>query len=120
MENIGERYVQLLAERNYDKMRELFHKDVTARVLIPAGLFTIYTSENLINKIRSWFADSDVFRLEDSGISDLGGKLGVRYKFRGRENGEDYIVEQQIFSNVVDGKISSFDLMCSGFQKPEG
>jgi hypothetical protein len=118
--NLGEKFIQFLADRNYNKMKELYHPDVTARLLIPGGLLTVYDSENLIKKISSWFADSEKFELVDSQVDELGGKLGVRYKFRGIENNEAYIVEQQTFLKIIDGKIHSFDLLCSGFQKITG
>jgi len=117
MENkTGEKYIQFLAERNYDKLSGLFHKDVTARLLLPRGVFTFDTSDSLVSKMSTWFADSDPFELADSSITALGEKLGVRYKFKGSKNGENYFLEQQTYSKIVDGKIQSFDLICSGFQ----
>ena len=117
---IGEKYIQYLSERNYDKLGELFQSNVIGRLLIPGGLLTVYTSENLIKKISSWFGESDVFELLESTVFDMGGKMDVKYKFKGRENGGWYIVEQQTFSKITEGKISIFDLLCSGFQKTDG
>jgi len=118
--NIGEKFIQYLAARDYEKMSGLFHDSVTARLLIPGGLLTVYTSESLMNKINGWFADSDIFELKDYIISQPGGKLGIRYRFTGRENGKSYIVEQQTFSRLLDGRITAFDLLCSGFQDFNG
>lgn len=118
--NLGEKFVQYLTERNYENLVGLFHTDVTARLLIPGGLLTVYTSDNLMKKINGWFIDSDIFELVDSTITDLGGKIGIKYKFKGRENSKLYIVEQQTFSKISDGRINSFDLLCSGFQNIDG
>ena len=35
-------------------------------------------------------------------------------------NGECYVVEQKKFSKILDGRITGFDLLCSGFQNFNG
>ena len=114
---IGEKYIKFLSERDYVKMTELFDLNVTARFLVPAGLLTINTPENLISKINSWFCDSDHFELIKSDVVILGERIGVNYKFKCRENNEWFLVEQQTFSTILNGKIKFFALLCSGFQK---
>jgi hypothetical protein len=40
----------------------------------------------------------------------------VSYRFEGVEEGEPYLVEQQLYCAVADGKVTRVDLLCSGFR----
>jgi ketosteroid isomerase-like protein len=42
----------------------------------------------------------------------------IAYRFAGVEEGEPYVVEQQLYCTVADGKITRADLLCSGFRPP--
>lgn len=59
---------------------------------------------------------SDVRAEYDSEASEVGDRVHVAYLFEGVEEGEPYVVEQQLYGTVQDGKIAQADLLCSGFR----
>jgi hypothetical protein len=43
-------------------------------------------------------------------------EVHVSYRFEGVEEGEPYLVDQQLYCTVADGKVARADLLCSGFR----
>jgi hypothetical protein len=113
---MGEQIVECLGARDFERLADSFHPQVRCRLLIPAGLLTPLGASNLAGKYRQWFGEADRFNIERSRISRVGDCLCVGYSIRLREEGTWYLVEQQTFSQVEDGRIARFDLMCSGFR----
>ena len=66
--------------------------------------------------ISQWFGDSTELHLLDTGSEEVGDRLHVSYRFAGVEEDEPYVVEQQLYCTVDDGKVSRADLLCSGFR----
>ena len=65
--------------------------------------------------IAAWFGDSTVIDLVDTRTDEVGGRLQLTYRFEGVEEGQPYVVQQELFCTLDDGKISAADLLCSGF-----
>jgi hypothetical protein len=63
-----------------------------------------------------WFGDADPLELLDSSAERLVDRVHIRYRFDSFEEGEWYLVEQQAYADVVDGRIRAMSLVCSGFQ----
>ena len=66
--------------------------------------------------ISLWFGDSTELHLLDSHSEEVGDRVHVSYRFEGVEEGEPYLVEQQLYCTVADGKVTRADLLCSGFR----
>ncbi len=120
LQNLGEQFLNLLRSKSFDQIPALFHPDATGRMLISSGLLTAYDAASISIRFKHWFGDSDPFELLSSEISSVGKMLAISYKFKAFENSCWYEVEQQTFSEITDGRIKSFNLLCSGFQKVEG
>jgi len=65
--------------------------------------------------IAAWFGDSTVIDLVDTRTGEVGGRLQLTYRFEGVEEGEPYVVQQELFCTLDHGKIAAADLLCSGF-----
>jgi hypothetical protein len=63
----------------------------------------------------AWFGDSTVVDLVDTRTDEVGGRLQLTYRFEGVEEGEPYVVQQELVCTLDDGKIAVADLLCSGF-----
>ena len=66
--------------------------------------------------LRKWFGEADHVNIEESWITQVVDRLHVGYRFRLREDGRWYTVEQQTYSQLEGGRITRFDLLCSGFR----
>ena len=42
-------------------------------------------------------------------------RLLIQYRFTGHDEDGDFVVEQDTFAEVTDGRIASMRLVCSGF-----
>lgn len=115
---LGTRLVRAIAERDEAALRDCFAADVEFRALIPPGLRERTGAGESASLMLQWFVDSTELQLLDSSSEEVGDRVHVSYRFDGVEEGEPYVVEQQLYCTVADGKIIRADLLCSGFRPP--
>ncbi len=113
---LGERIVECIRQRDFERLEECFHPQVQARLLIPPGLLKPLGAGELAGNIREWFAEADRFEMEQWRVSPVGDRLHIGYHIRLREAGCWYVVEQQAYAQIEEGAITRFDLLCSGFR----
>ena len=65
--------------------------------------------------IAAWFGDSTMIDLVDTRTGEVGGRLQLTYRLEGVEEGEPYVVQQELFCTLEGGKIAVGDFLCSGF-----
>ena len=112
---IGAQLVKAIASRDASAIASCFSSDAQLRALVPPGLRERTGATETGAYISSWFSDSTQFELIESKFGAVGEKLLVSYRFRGVEEGKPYVIEQQLYCSVQDGKIRKADLLCSGF-----
>jgi ketosteroid isomerase-like protein len=117
---LGTRLVRAIAEQDQAALAGCFAPDAEFRALIPPGLRERSGAGETASLILQWFGYSTELHLRDSSSEDLGDRVHVSYRFEGVEEGEPYVVEQQLYCTVADGKITRADLLCSGFRPPTG
>ena len=115
-DDLGLRLVRAIAEQDEAALRECFATDAEFRALIPRGLRERSGAADAASLISQWFGDSTELHLLDSDNEEVGDRLRVSYRFAGVEEGEPYVVEQQLYCTVRDGKVARADLLCSGFR----
>jgi ketosteroid isomerase-like protein len=115
---LGTRLVQAIAGQDEAALAECFAPDAEFRALIPGGLSEHRGATEAAALISRWFGDSTELELVDSRSDEVGDRVHIAYRFAGVEEGEPYVVEQQLYCTVADGKITRADLLCSGFRPP--
>ena len=115
-ESIGARLVEAIAAQDTAALATCFADDAQFRALIPPGLRERSGGSDVAALIAGWFADSTELALVDSEATEVGDRVHVAYRFEGVEEGEPYVVEQQLYGKVQHGKIAHADLLCSGFR----
>jgi ketosteroid isomerase-like protein len=113
---LGTRLVHAIAEQNESALRECFAPDAELRALTPHGLRERNGAVDAASLISRWFGDSTELHLLDSRSEEVVDRVHVSYRFEGVEEGEPYLVEQQLYCTVADGKVTRADLLCSGFR----
>jgi ketosteroid isomerase-like protein len=108
--------VRAIAEQDQPALAECFAPNVEFRALTPHGLRERSGAIEAASMISSWFGDSTELQLLDSHCDELADRVHVSYTFEGVEEGEPYVVEQQLYCTVADGKVARADLLCSGFR----
>ena len=64
------------------------------------------------------FADSTMLELTAVTSKQVGDRLHIAYCFTGVEDDEPFVVEQQLYCTVADGRIERAGLLRSGFRPP--
>jgi ketosteroid isomerase-like protein len=113
---LGTRLVQAIARQDEAALAECFAPDAEFRALIPSGLSERRGAAEAAALISRWFGDSTELDLLDSRSEEVGDRVHIAYRFAGVEEGEAYVVEQQLYCTVADGEITRADLLCSGFR----
>jgi hypothetical protein len=113
---VGTRLVEAIAAQDEAGIAACFATTAAFRALIPPGLRERSGAAETAALIAGWFADSTELSLIEYGTHEVGDRLQVAYRFEGVEEGEPYVVEQQLFATLADGLIERADLVCSGFR----
>jgi hypothetical protein len=115
----GERYVNALATKDTEALRELFAADVLFRGMTPGRFWEVRTPDDVIHQVLyQWFEPSDVIEgVEQVVVGEIVGRERVDYRFRVRNDDGLFTVEQRAYIEVnVDGRICRMDAMCSGYR----
>ena len=115
-EAVGQRLVEAIAAQDVAAIATCFADETEFRALIPPGFRERTGALETASLIGAWFADSTELDLVESNTEEVGDRVHIAYRFEGVEEGEPYVVEQQLYGNVQDGKIAHADLLCSGFR----
>jgi hypothetical protein len=108
-----------LVAGDFDRLTTMLTADVHMRALIPPGPVELSGATAAAAKFASWFGGSKSLELVRTGSDEVGDRLHVFYRLRVKRRGDPTsIVEQHLFCSLDEGRITSLDLVCSGF-RPE-
>lgn len=120
LQQLGHSFVEALRQRDFIELATLFQPGVRGRVLTDSGMLTPDECGEVVACYRKWFAAADQFELLDSRASAVADRLSLYYRFRMHDHEGWFLVEQQAYASVEDGKIADFDLLSSGFRPISG
>jgi hypothetical protein len=91
------------------------------RALIPPGVVELSGASAAAQRFAAWFGDLDGLEAVDSGGEYVGDRLHLHYRLRVKRPGEPWrIVQQHLFCAREGGRLTSLDLICSGFRPDRG
>jgi hypothetical protein len=114
---VGRNLVAALAQQDWPLLESYLQPDISFRALTPPGLREAKDAKGAAAYFRQWFGDAKPLELQSVEAGVLRDRLHLVYRFRARED-RWYVVEQQLYCVLTQGKISHLDLLCSGF-RPE-
>jgi hypothetical protein len=113
----GAALIAALAERDFSRLAETLTPDVRIRALIPPGLVEVSGAESAAAKFSSWFGNAETFELIRSRSDTVADRQHVFYRLRIKKPGDaPKLVEQHLLCALEGDRISSFDLVCTGFR----
>ncbi|MFD3593726.1 nuclear transport factor 2 family protein [Nocardia sp. NPDC058640] len=117
---VADRFLAALIDRDFTTMSTYLAPDVTLRGLIPPGPFTETGPTPTIDRFRGWFGGPDDFAVVDSGRDRVGDKLAMHWRVRMHPaNGTPRLAEQRAYLTTDNDRITSIDLVCTGWQPAE-
>jgi hypothetical protein len=116
----GRSLVAALATRDFARLADTLTADVRLRALIPPGLVEISGAEAAAAKFSAWFGDAESLDLIHSGSDRFADRMHIFYRLRVTEPGNaPKLVEQHLLCACDDNRITSLDLVCTGFRPDE-
>ncbi|GAB1515501.1 hypothetical protein JCM33774_75440 [Actinophytocola sp. KF-1] len=113
----GEEFAKALAAKDEAGVRAITTPDLDFRAMTPRRFWEAHDHDELIDILfGNWLEPSDeVVALLDTSTGEVSTRDHVSYRLHLRNADGDSLMEQQMYYNVTDGKISWARVMCSGF-----
>jgi hypothetical protein len=114
----GTEFARALAEKDFERIRALMDPQLDFRGMTPRRVWEAGTPDELIGTVlRQWFEDSDDIRaLEHLETDMVVDRERIGYRFSVRNQDGEFLVEQQAYLEVRDGRISWMRVLCSGYR----
>jgi TusA-related sulfurtransferase len=108
-----------ITARDFRRLSGLLATDALLRYLTPDGSGTAAGPTEIAAKFARWFRGLDTVDVLEVLAERMADRTSLRYRHRTHGHDRWALVEQQLYLDVdSDGRISSLDLLCSGF-RPE-
>ena len=116
LREVGEAFLQALANRDLEALRACLQQNVSFRALVPPGVRQATDASGTVNRFRLWFGEADSFEMLRTEIGQVAGRLSITYRIRLHDSNGWQVIEQRLYCDVGDdGRIITLDLLCSGF-----
>ena len=118
---LGRTFAQSLASKDFARIESLLHPNLTFRGLSPGKARYLWESHEprsvVTDILQQWFEETDnIESLVKLDLDRVGDRNRVSYQFSGHNSDGKFVVEQQAYYSVKEGKISWMSLVCSGFR----
>jgi TusA-related sulfurtransferase len=118
---LSQKFLELLAARDFDHLTATLASDAHARFLLPDGLEEYAGRDSVVGRIKSWFESASVFDLMSSSEETVGLRQRLSWRFSVvRDGGSPEVIEQVVYLDLGLRGIERIDLLCSGFQLEPG
>jgi len=117
---IGSSLAQAVAARDDVLLRSWLSDGVRLRALIPAGLVEATGPDDVLALFESWFGGMHTVSLLDSACDVIADRLLVSYRLALGKRDRRWLCGQEAFCELSEGRITSIDLVCSGFLEVSG
>jgi hypothetical protein len=110
-----------LCARDFSSVGALLADDAVMRGLLPPRVIEATGRDEILGWFTKWFAGGDGFEVLGRDDETTAGRTRVTWRFRfdGHPVSGDagtHEIEQTAFCDVVDGRVTRIDLLCSGFR----
>ena len=114
-DGVGQRLVDGIAAQDEGAIAACFAEDADLTALTPNGLRERSGRHEAGALIARWFGDATVLQVDAAENAEIADRLHIVYRFTGVEEGDPFVVEQQLYCDLRDGLIARAQLLCSGF-----
>lgn len=116
--SLAAEFAEALSEKDFERVAGLVHPDVDFRGLTPKRPWEAASPAELVSAVlEKWFEESDrideMIAFEAAPVSD---REWMAYRFRGANEDGPFVVEQQAYFTVRDGRIDWLRILCSGYR----
>jgi hypothetical protein len=112
----GEEFAKALAAKDEAGVRAITTPDLDFRAMTPGRFWEAHDHDELVDILFGyWLEPSDeVLALLSTSTGEVSTRNHVAYRLHLRTANGESLMEQQMYYNVTDGRISWARVMCSG------
>jgi hypothetical protein len=121
VESIGEQFARAFAAKDAGLLRALLAPDVDFRALTPNKFWESGSASEVVDDVilGKWLEPTvHIDALESLDQDVIVDRERVGYRLRGTNENGPFVLEQQAYFTVADGRIAWLRIMCSGFRDP--
>jgi hypothetical protein len=119
MDSPGERFARAIAHQDADALCAVLACQCRRGVRAWKSTVSASTGKQAVEEIilGTWFdAATQILELCSVATGQVAEREHVAYRMRVREDGDDYLVEQQAYYRTDGPRIAWMRILCSGFQ----
>jgi hypothetical protein len=90
---------------------------VRLRALLPGGPIEEHGRDAVVARFGKWFADMDTVEVVESAGEAVADRLLIHYRLDLAQRGTRWACTQTSICKIVDGRLATIDLLCSGFRE---
>jgi hypothetical protein len=116
---IGERFAEALAKKDVPTLLDVLDPEIDFRGLTPGRFWEASSATALVDDIilGAWFeADDHIDALEHVELGSVADRDRVAYLLRISTPDGTFVVEQQAYFGVENGRINWLRILCSGYR----
>ena len=107
----------VVASRDRDLLAATLTDTVRLRALLPGGPVEAHGRDAVVDRFVGWFADMDAVELMESAGDEVADRLLIHYRLDLAQRGTHWACTQTSICKLVDGRLATIDLLCSGFRE---
>ena len=93
---------------------------VRLRALLPGGPIEEHGRDAVVARFGGWFDGMDTVDLVESAGETIADRLLIHYRLDLAQRGTRWACTQTLVCKIVDGRLATIDLLCSGFREIQG
>ena len=110
-------FAAAVAGRDSAQLAVALTEAVRLRALLPGGPIEEHGRDAVVARIGGWFADMDAVGLVESAGEALADRLLIHYRLDLAQRGTRWACTHTLVCKIVDGRLATIDLLCSGFRE---
>jgi hypothetical protein len=106
-----------VAGRDSARLAAAVTSTVRLRALLPGGPIEEHGRDAVVARFGKWFADMDTVEVVESAGEAVADRLLIHYRLDLAQRGTRWACTQTSICKIVDGRLATIDLLCSGFRE---
>jgi len=90
---------------------------VRLRALLPGGPIEEHGRDAVVARVGEWFAGMDTVDLVEAAGEAMADRLLIHYRLDLARRGTRWACTQTSICKIIDGRLATIDLLCSGFRE---
>ena len=106
-----------MAGRNSTRLAAAVTDNVRLRAMLPGGPIEEHGRDAVVARFGKWFADMDTVDLVESAGEAVADRLLIHYRLDLAQRGTRWACTQTSICKIIDGRLATINLLCSGFRE---